>query len=111
MELGVNEITAFVIGNNIYRVIATSHSLKQMARRNLDPYHIASASLALGKKLEKYNNSGKQIMVTDDGKNLTTIITVENYTIVIITVIDKSKAYVSHKKPDTVVESFNYNLA
>jgi hypothetical protein len=107
-KLNKNEITAFIIGENIYRVITTVHGFEMMAERNLNPYHIASTCLALGKKLDKYNNSGKQIMITDDGKNLSTLIAVENYTIVIITVIDKSNPYV---KSNTVVEAFNYKLA
>jgi hypothetical protein len=103
-----NEITAFAIEENVYRIIATDHAIKQMRVRKLDKYHIASACLGLGLKLDRYNNSGNQIMITDDGKNLSTVVVVENYTIVIITVLSKSNPYV---KDNTIIEAFTYNLA
>ncbi len=108
VEMKQNEITSFIVNNKVWRVIGTEHGLKRLERRRLDKYQIASACLALGMKLEYYNNSQKQIMITDDGKNLSTLIAVENFTIVIITVLDKSNPYV---KENTVVESFSFKLA
>lgn len=92
-EILRNEITAFLIGEHIYRVIATDHGRKRLGERGVDAYHIASVCLAMGKKLDDYNNSGKQLMLVDNGKDMATVIAVENFTIVIITVLDKANAY------------------
>ncbi|MNT22431.1 hypothetical protein D3C72_1578130 [compost metagenome] len=99
-----NEITAFVIGNNVYRVIGTTHGIKQLKERGVDEYHIASTCLAMGSKLNEYNNCGKQVMLIDEGKNIATVIAIENYTIVVITVIDKSNVYA---KLNTIIENVN----
>lgn len=97
-----NEITAFFIGDNVYRVVATSHGAVQMGRRKLDQYYIASACLALGLKLDQYNNTGTHIMLVDESKNLAAVITVENHRIVLITVIDSADVYA---KSNTVIEN------
>lgn len=86
-----NELTAFVVGDNIYRVISSNHGLTQIGKRNLDRYNICSSLLAMGTALDTFNNSNKHIMIQDKGRNLTCIFAVENYTIVLITIIDKVK--------------------
>ncbi len=103
-----NEITAFFIGDNTYRVIATSHGVLQMGKRGLDKYYIASACLALGLKLDRYNNTGTHIMLVDEPKDLAAVITVENYNIVLITVIDKADVFA---KSNTVIENLKQEQA
>lgn len=97
-----NEITAFSVGDNVYRLVATSHGQSQMKNRNLDCYYIASSCLALGLKLDYYNNSRKHIMLIDESKDLAAVITIEKFVIVLITVIDKSEVFA---KSNTVVEN------
>lgn len=108
VEMKDNEITSFIVNSKIWRVIGTEHGMKRLNKRRLDKYQIASACLALGIKLEYYNNSREQIMIADAGKNLSVLVAVENYTIVVITVLDKGNPYV---KPNTVIESFSFKLA
>lgn len=105
LTLNENEITAFVVGGKLYKVLGTDHALERLARRKIDPFHVASACLALGNKLESYNNSGKQIIIRDVSKSLSTVFCVEKYTIVLITVLNKSNPYV---KDNTVIEDFTF---
>jgi hypothetical protein len=98
-----NELTAFVVAHKIFRVIGTNHAIQRLRQRKVDEYHIASALLAMGMKLLEYNNSGKQIMLRDMGRGLSTVIAIENYTIVLITVLEKVDVYV---KDNTVIEDF-----
>jgi hypothetical protein len=86
-----NELTAFVVGDNIFRVISSNHGLSQMKKRSLDSFSICSSLLAMGLALEGFNNSNKHIMIQDKGRNITCIFAVENYTIVLITIIDKTE--------------------
>jgi hypothetical protein len=98
-----NVITNFDVNGNTYRVIATDHAIARLHRRQLNKYYIASSCLALGEKLETYNNSRKQIMLIDKTKNVSSVIAVENYTVVVITVLDKGNPYV---KENTLIENF-----
>lgn len=107
VKLQHNELTAFIVDGNMYRVIATDHGIKRLHNRGVNRYYIASACIALGEKLESYNNSGKQIMICDSGKDMSTLITVENYRIVIITVLDKSNPFVHD---NTVIENFTMKV-
>jgi hypothetical protein len=47
-------------------------------------------------------------MITDEGKNISTVFAIENYMIVLVTVIDKSKqVYVSNNsRKETIYESY-----
>jgi hypothetical protein len=99
-----NELTAFVVGTKVFRVIGTNHAIRRLRQRGVDEFHIASALLAMGKKLFRYNNSKSKIMLTDTGRKLSAVIAIENYTIVIITVLDKTDVYV---KENTIIETFS----
>jgi putative NADH-flavin reductase len=102
-----NVITSFGIGSNTYKVLATDHAIKRLESRGLDKYYIASACLALGEKLNTYNNSGNQIMLIDKGKVVSSIIAVEDYTIVVITVLAKANPYIKESmKASTIIENF-----
>lgn len=97
--------------NRLFNVVGSKHSLDMLEERNIDKYHVLGSIIALGKKLIDYNNNGKHIMISDELKNISTIFTVENYMIVLITVIDKGKqVFISrntHK--ETIYE--NYGVA
>jgi hypothetical protein len=84
-------LTAFVVGDDIFRVISSNHGLSQIEKRNLDIFNICSSLLAMGLSLKGFNNSNKHIMVQDKGRNITCIFAVENYTIVLITIVDKTE--------------------
>jgi putative NADH-flavin reductase len=99
-----NEITAFTIGSDIFRVIGTNHALEMLQERNLDPFYVASACLALGQKLGDYNDSDKKVMIKDEGRSLACLIAVESYTIVLITVIDRADVFA---KNNTEVEELS----
>lgn len=103
LKLRSNELTAFIVENSLYRIVATKHAIDRYHMRGVSKYYIASACLALGEKLETYNNSGNQIMICDSGKNMSSLVSVENYTIVVITVLDKSDPFVME---NTIVENF-----
>jgi len=102
-----NELTAFKINNRVYRLVASHHATDRLFKRKLNQWYVASACIALGEKLDKYNNSGMDIMIVDKEKNTTCIVTVERDTIVLITVLDKGNPYVKKDRVDrTVVEEF-----
>lgn len=102
-----NELTAFKVNDTLYRLVASHHATDMLHRRRLNKWYVASACVALGEKLDRYNNSGKDIMIADKSKNTTCIMTVENNTIVLITVLDKGNPYIKKDAIDrTVVEEF-----
>lgn len=107
------ELTSFTIAGKKYKIIATNHGYGRMLQRKLDPYIIGSALLALGTKLERYNNCGKQIMFKDEGRNTAVIFSIENRTIVLITVLDRAnKVFVRNSlKDNTLVDNFTLNYA
>lgn len=94
--------------NRLFNVVGSKHSLDMLDERNIDKYHVLGSIISLGEKLIYYNNNNKHIMITDEGKNISTVFTVENYMIVLITVIDKSKQVFisknSHK--ETIYETY-----
>lgn len=102
---GANEITSFSVRGVKYKVIGTFHALHRLELRGINKYHVASACLALGEKLKAYNNSGKQVIITDVSKGLSAIFCIEDFTIVLITVLDTATP---HVKMNTVVESFRF---
>lgn len=106
-EMRDNYIGSFVINNTLFNVIGTGHSFEKLEERNLSKYHVLASIVGLGDKLSTYNNSGQHIIISDENKKISTIFTVENYTIVVITVIDKGAIFISRNgnKP-TVYESF-----
>jgi hypothetical protein len=105
---GDNVLTQFTMDGKVYTLVASAHALDMLHKRRLNPWYIASACIALGAKLDRYNNSGKDIMIVDKAKNTTCIVTVENNTIVLITVLNKSNPYVKADAIDrTVVEKFD----
>jgi hypothetical protein len=93
-----------MVGENIYTVIATNHGMERLKERGVDPYYISSACLALGTKLDAYNDSGNHIMLVDEGRDVATVITVENYTIVIIMALAKGSEVFA--KSNTIIENF-----
>jgi hypothetical protein len=94
--------------NRLFNVIGSRHSLHMLEERNIDKYHVLGSIIALGKKLIEYNNNGKHIMISDENKNISTIFAIENYTIVLITVIDKGKEVFISKNTDkeTIYETY-----
>lgn len=108
-EMRETYIGTFVIDNLLYNVIGTVHSLERLEERSLNKYHILSTIVGLGAKLSRYNNSGKHIIISDEQKEISTIFTVENYTVVLITVLDKGEMHISNKidHKETVIESID----
>jgi hypothetical protein len=94
-EMRETYIGTFVVDNKLFNVIGTGHSMDMLAEREIDKYHVMSSIIGMGKKLSEYNNNNKHIIISDEKKGISTVFTIENYTVVIITVIDKGKVYIS----------------
>jgi hypothetical protein len=98
-EMRENYVTTFVVRGRVFHVIGTD--------RGVDSFHIASSILALGAKLLRYNNSGKHIIISDEDKEVSTVFTVENSIVVLITVLDKGQMWASDKVGrETIIETF-----
>lgn len=98
-----NEVSRFIVNNQLFKIIGTHHSVDMAKERGIDEYNIAGRLLTLGESLFEYNNSGKHLLIRYGEKNCSCIFTIEDYTIVLITVIDKGNALVSEYKKETVV--------
>lgn len=107
-EMRDTYIGTFVVDNKLFNVIGTQHSLERLGERSINKYHILSSIVGLGEKLSTHNNSGKHIIISDEKKNISTIFTVENFTVVLITVLDRGEMYISPKitHKQTVIESY-----
>jgi hypothetical protein len=107
-EMRENYIGTVAFKNRLFNVVGSGHALDMLAERNIDKYHVLGSIIALGEKLIQYNNNNKHIMITDEGKNISTVFAIENYMIVLVTVIDKSKqVYVSNNsRKETIYESY-----
>src|SRR5437763_14923413 len=107
-EIRETYIGTVAFKNRLFNVISSKHALEMLEERNIDKYHVLGSIIALGKKLIEYNNNSKHIMITDEGKNISTVFTVENYMITLITVIDKSKqVFISNNtRKETIYESY-----
>jgi hypothetical protein len=107
-EMRETYIGTIAFENKLFNVIGSSHSLDMLAERDIDKYHVLGSIIALGKKLIEYNNNDKHIMISDEKKNISTIFTIENYIIVLITVIDKGKeVYISNNTvKETIYENY-----
>jgi hypothetical protein len=106
-EMRENYVTTFVVRGRVFHVIGTDHTLSRLGDRGVDSFHIASSILALGAKLLRYNNSGKHIIISDEDKEVSTVFTVENSIVVLITVLDKGQMWASDKVGrETIIETF-----
>lgn len=106
-----NVITTFAIANEkgehkIYKVLGTRHSFERFDKYRLNKYQVSGLILSLGDKLNSYNDSGKHILLPDEDKDISVVFTIENYTIVLITVIDRGDSLPSLTK-ETVVEKIS----
>jgi hypothetical protein len=108
-EMRDNFIGTFIVNNRLFNVIGTGHSLERLYERGLSKYHVLSSIVGLGEKLATHNNSGKHIIISDETKDISTIFTVENFTIVIITVLDRGEMYISPKvtHKQTIIETYD----
>jgi hypothetical protein len=98
-----NEVSRFIINNQLFKIIGTHHSVDMAKERGIDEYNIAGRLLTLGESLLEYNNSGKHLLIRYGEKNCSCVFTIEDYTIVLITVIDKGNAVVSPFQKETVI--------
>lgn len=107
IEARENYISTFIVGNKVYNVIGTSHSFERLEERNIDKYYISGLLMSLGTKLDEYNNSNKHVIISDHKNNISAVITVEKYTIVIVTVLDKGNMNISpNAEKTTIIETF-----
>jgi predicted KAP-like P-loop ATPase len=107
-EMRETYIGTIAFENKLFNVIGSSHSLDMLQERGIDKYHVLGSIIALGRKLIEYNNNDKHIMISDEKKNISTVFTIENYIIVLITVIDKGKeVYISNNTvKETIYENY-----
>lgn len=104
-EMRETYIGTFVIEGRLFNVIGSSHALERLEDRNIDKYMIMSAIVGLGNKLVEYNNNNKHIIISNEGKNCSTVFTIENYTVVLVTVLDKGQMFTSRNT--TLKETIN----
>lgn len=106
-EMRDNYVTTFVVRGRVFHVIGTDHTLKRLDERGVDKFHIASSILALGDKLLRYNDSNKHIIISDEEKDVSTVFTIENSIVVLITVLDRGQMWASDKVGrETIIETF-----
>lgn len=107
-EMRETYIGTVSFNNRLFNVVGSKHSLDMLEERNIDKYHVLGSIISLGTKLIDYNNNGKHVMISDESKDISTIFTVENYMIVLITVIDKGRqVFISNNThKETIVESY-----
>lgn len=80
-----------------YSIRATRHALERMAQRNVDEYVVTGNVLALGKdRLLKLQELQEDVIIIDEVKKVSIVMTFVRNTIKIITVIDKSNVFVKN---------------
>jgi hypothetical protein len=94
-EMRETYIGTFVVENKLFNVIGSTHALERLEERGIDKYHALSSLVALGDKLTEYNNNNKHIIISNEEKDCSVIFTVENWTIVLITVLDRGQMHTS----------------
>jgi hypothetical protein len=96
-EMRDNYIGTFAIDNKVFNVIGSSHSLDMLQERDIDKYSVLGTIIGLGEDLVQFNNNNKHIIVSNKDKDCSTVFTVENWTVVLITVLDKGVMHTSNK--------------
>lgn len=94
-EMRDTYVGTFVVDNKLFNVIGSGHALDRLAERNINKYHVMSSIIGIGEKLSEFNNNNKHIIISDEQNNCSTIFTVENWTIVLITVLDRGEMHTS----------------
>jgi hypothetical protein len=94
-EMRPTYVGCFVIDHRLFTIIGSDHALDMLSERGIDKYNIMSSLVGLGSKLSEYNNNNKHIIISNEDKNCSTVFTIENYTIVLITVLDKGQMHTS----------------
>ena len=102
------KISTFDINGRLFNIVASKHANLRMLQRGIDRYYVAGACMSLGVKLLKYNNNNHYIMISDYAKDVSLVISVERYTIVVVTVIGKFDVFTYR---DTIHEVFQPNHA
>jgi len=107
-EIRDSHIGSFLVKDKIFNCISSNHALEMLRKRNISKYHVFGSIVSLGEKLIEYNNNNKHIMISDDDKGITTVFTIENYIVVIITIIDKGEeVYISRNShKETIIEKY-----
>ncbi len=91
----------FAIINKDFRIESTTHALKRMEERKINPQVVKEVVEGLDYKVSFYNNSGEEIAIIDQEHDIAVIIEVRFNKVVIITVIDKANI---HIKDGTLLE-------
>ncbi len=90
------------INNKSYSIRATIHAIERMNQRNVDEYVVAGTVLSLGEaRILKLQQQEEDAIIIDKEKNIAVVITFQNNTIKIVTVINKSNVFV---KSNTTIE-------
>ncbi|AZO95704.1 DUF4258 domain-containing protein [Iocasia frigidifontis] len=84
-----------------FRIETTTHALRRMKERDINPAVVGEVIKGLDYKIMFYNNSGEEIAIIDKGHDIAVIIEVRLYKVVVITVIDRSNI---HIKEGTLLE-------
>jgi len=88
-------ITTFNIQDRTYSIRATSHAIKRMQQRGIDLEVAIGSLFCLGvKQLKEYQSKDQDIAIINEDHNVTVIISFDNNRIILVTVINKSNAWV-----------------
>jgi len=87
-----------------FNVIITHHSLKRMIKRKIPGDKIIKTILSLGQdRLEQYNNSNIDILVTNLTQNYSLVLSITDYNITLITALNKTNCHISKDKQNTII--------
>jgi hypothetical protein len=92
---GSRQLNTFTINNVTYCIKISEHAELRLSQRKLDLFKIVGAILSLGEnKIKNYSNTNKDIFIMDNTNNFSVVCYIKNYTIMIVTVLNKADCYV-----------------
>ena len=88
-------IAQIKIGETVYSIRATEHSLQRMAQRNISEYTVTGTVIALGPQvLKELGESNEEAIIIDSNSGCSVVAAVHGQRVFIITVIDKTNVFV-----------------
>jgi hypothetical protein len=91
-----------LIGNNYYKVVISKHVLLRIEERGINPLGIIPSIRSAGNDLEKFNCSGRDIIIIDIRAGYSMIIHIFNHVITVMTVIDKAEDVYVNSSTDVI---------
>lgn len=87
-------LSSLNIGNETYSIRATVHSMERMEQRKIDEYMVTGAIMSLGKeRIIELQKDQDDFIIVDEENEVSIVISFKKNTMMILTVIDKSKVF------------------